>query len=145
MVYQPWWYAKTIFVEEHQWYYLTHSWDYKAVHTFPHGICLKWNIIARLEFELTFYDVIVQHINHYSMRAPLSSSIWILLLYMDLVVVLHPWNRTNSNDLWHVIYPVLLISIWSGHLGKIWWLFCISKSLRSVWVSFSRINSRFYL
>ena len=34
-------------------YYLTHSWEDKGIHTFPKGNCLKVNIIARLEFELT--------------------------------------------------------------------------------------------
>ena len=36
-------------------YYLTHSWEDKGVYTFPKGICLKVNIIARLEFELVIY------------------------------------------------------------------------------------------
>ena len=35
------------------------------VHTFPKGICLKVNIIARQEFELVFYDFAVHRFNHY--------------------------------------------------------------------------------
>ena len=35
-----------------QWYYLTHSWEDKGVHTFPKGISPKVNIIVQQEFEL---------------------------------------------------------------------------------------------
>ena len=38
--------AKAILLEEQQWYYLTHSWQNKGVHTFPKGICLKVNVIG---------------------------------------------------------------------------------------------------
>ena len=34
-------YAKAILLEEQWWYYLTHSWEDKGVHTFPKGISLK--------------------------------------------------------------------------------------------------------
>ena len=44
------------FLEEQQCFYLTHSWVDKRVHTFPKGICQKMNVIARLEFELAYYD-----------------------------------------------------------------------------------------
>ena len=37
-------------------YYLTHSWEHKRVHTFQKGICPKVNVIARLEYELAYYD-----------------------------------------------------------------------------------------
>ena len=43
--------AQAIFLEQQGWY-LTNSW----VHTFPKGISAKVNAIARLEFELTYYD-----------------------------------------------------------------------------------------
>ena len=56
--------AKAILPEEQQWYYLTHSWEDKVAHTFPKGICPK--VIARLEYELAYYDSAVQHFNHYT-------------------------------------------------------------------------------
>ena len=34
---------------------------------FPKEISSKVNIIAWLEFELAYYDVVVQHVNHYNM------------------------------------------------------------------------------
>ena len=42
-----------------QWYYLTQNLEDKGVHIFPKGIFSKVNIIARLQFELTYYDSIV--------------------------------------------------------------------------------------
>ena len=39
----------------------------KGVHTFPKGICPKVNVIARLEYELT-YDSAVHRFNHYTTR-----------------------------------------------------------------------------
>ena len=40
----------------------------KEFHTFPKGIRAKVNIIARLEFELAYFEVTVKllrHFNHY--------------------------------------------------------------------------------
>ena len=58
MAYQPFrlFNAKTIPLEEHSWYYLTHSWEDNGVHTFPKGIWPKVIVIARLEYELAYYD-----------------------------------------------------------------------------------------
>ena len=41
--------------------------------TFSKGISLKVIVIAWLEFELTFYNVTIQHINHYTTGTPLPS------------------------------------------------------------------------
>ena len=49
---------KAILLEEQQWYYLTHSWEDKGVHTFPMGICPKVNVIMRLEYKLA-YGIII--------------------------------------------------------------------------------------
>ena len=48
--------ALAIFLEEQQWYYLSHRWDDIEVYTFPKNIYPKVNVIARLEFELAYYD-----------------------------------------------------------------------------------------
>ncbi len=53
-----------------KWYELTHSWEDKGVHTFPKGICLKVNVIGRLEIELDRYDSAVHCFNHYTTRTP---------------------------------------------------------------------------
>ena len=42
----------------------------KGVHTFPKGISLKVTIIAWMEFELTFYNVTVQHVSHDTTGTP---------------------------------------------------------------------------
>ena len=36
----------------------------RGVYTFLMGICPKVNVIARLEFELTYYDSVVHRFNH---------------------------------------------------------------------------------
>ena len=51
-------------------YYLTHSWKDKGVHAFPQDICPKENVIAQLEYELTYYDFVVHRFNHYTTRTP---------------------------------------------------------------------------
>ena len=40
----------------------------KVFHSFPNGISPKVNVIARLEFELAYYVVTVQHFSHYTMK-----------------------------------------------------------------------------
>ena len=52
------------------WYYLTNIWEDKGVHTFPKGICLKVNEIARLEYELAYYKSVLYRFNHYTTRTP---------------------------------------------------------------------------
>ena len=52
------------------WYYLTHSWEDKGVHTFPKSICPKVNVIARLEYELAYYDFAVHRCNDYTTATP---------------------------------------------------------------------------
>ena len=55
-------------LEEQSWYYLTHSWEDKVLRTFPKGISPKVNVIARLGFELAYYDSAGQYFNHYITR-----------------------------------------------------------------------------
>ena len=52
-------------VKEQQWHYLTHNWKDKGVHIFPKSIRLKAYVIARLEIELVYKDVVDQQVNHY--------------------------------------------------------------------------------
>ena len=58
--------AKAILVEEYQWYYLTQSWGNKKFQIYPKDISPKVNVSARQEFELTYYDVTVRSVNHYT-------------------------------------------------------------------------------
>ena len=62
--------TKAILLEEQYWYHLTHSWEDKGVHNFPKGICPKVNVVARLGYELTYYDSAVHRFNHYTTRTP---------------------------------------------------------------------------
>ena len=57
-------------------YQLRHSWGDKGVHTFPKGICPKVNVIARLEYELAYYDSANHCFNHYTTRTPPSNPVY---------------------------------------------------------------------
>ena len=61
--------AGTILVEGQYWYYLTHKWrirERERVHTVPKGIRPRENITERRELELSFNDIAVQHVSHYT-------------------------------------------------------------------------------
>ena len=47
----------------------------KGVHTFLKGNHPKRNVIARLEFELAYYDVVVQQVNKYVTGDPFFVSV----------------------------------------------------------------------
>ena len=51
--------AKNMLVGEQRRWYLIDSWSEKGVHTFPKSISLKRNVIARLDFELSYYGTTV--------------------------------------------------------------------------------------
>ena len=63
-----------------QWYYLTHSWGDKGVHTFPKDISPKVNTIAQLEFELIYFTAAVQHLSYYAT----GTSLWLILFWLKL-------------------------------------------------------------
>ena len=92
--------SKAILPEEKQWYYLTHSWEDKGVHTFPEGICPKVNVIAWLEYELAYYDSAVHRFNHYTIRHPLCKCLCVCLCAYACVCM-----RVNMygyrDNLWH--------------------------------------------
>ena len=50
--------------------YLINNLVDKRGHTFPKSISVKVNVIARLKFELTYYNVAVRHFSYYSTRTP---------------------------------------------------------------------------
>ena len=54
--------AKAIHVLEKYRCYLTYSKGIREVRTFPMSISPKVNALARLEFEIVYYDLAVQHI-----------------------------------------------------------------------------------
>ena len=54
---------KPIFLEGKQCYYLTHCWGMRRFITFPEDISPKVNVVARLEFELVYDVIAVQHVS----------------------------------------------------------------------------------
>ena len=83
----------------------SHIWRHKRVHTFPVGICAKVNAIARLEFEITNFNVAVQYVSHYTTETPgtnnKSSSLNII-------------PRKVSLQLMMVILTTVMISLVNG-------------------------------
>ena len=80
--------------------FLTHRWEYKGVHTFPKGICPKVNVIARLGFELAYYDSVSHLLNHYATRTPPS-------FYFDKIVFLQISSeeiKVHKNELFGVAF-----------------------------------------
>ena len=79
MTYQPsWFYTATVFLQSYLLKsilrYFIHKRREKGVHAFPKRISPKVKIIAHLEFELTYYDFIVQLFNHNATE----TSLWVL-------------------------------------------------------------------
>ena len=50
----------------------------------------KMNKIAWLEFELTYYDVAVQHVNHYITGIPLQNFLKVLEFKFNSVCIFDP-------------------------------------------------------
>ena len=67
-----------------------------GVHAFSKGISPKVNVIARLEFELAFYDVAVQNISHYATGDPFNCLDPLDQSNLCKLFVLNrnTWNRT---------------------------------------------------
>ena len=47
-------------------YNLTHSWEDDGIYTFPKINSTKVNVIARFEFELSYYDVTALYDTYYT-------------------------------------------------------------------------------
>ena len=81
--------AKAIIVEEQWRWYLTNSWEDNWFHTFPKGIWPKMRIIARLEYELAYYDVAVD---------TLTTTLCGLLLVVYELILCQPISLKDSNN-----------------------------------------------
>ena len=56
------------------------------VHTFPNGICPKVNVIARLEYELAYYDSAVHRFNHEDTPSDWASVYTYVCVYVRVCV-----------------------------------------------------------
>ncbi len=55
------------------------------------------NVIERLEFELTYYDFVVHHVNHYTTRTPLFPlDLWKLLCILDTLAFVRQLVAANK-------------------------------------------------
>ena len=107
--------AKAILLKEQLWYYLTHSWKDTGVYIFPKGICPKVNVIARLEYELAYYDSAVHRFNHYTTRTPSNNVENHSLMYTtDIKETLQRRYKVSSAHksilAWHLFFQARNIS-----------------------------------
>ena len=65
--------ARAFLIQEQQ--YLTHCWMDNEVHTFANSTNPKVNVIARLEFDLAYFEGGVQNFSHYTMETLTSSCV----------------------------------------------------------------------
>ena len=61
--------AKSIIIDPRKYYLTCRLWN-KGVHSFPKGVNSKLNGNERLELKLPFYDVVVQHCDHFDTTNP---------------------------------------------------------------------------
>ena len=95
----------------------------KEVHTFPKGICLKVNVIAWLEFKLTYDDSAVQWFNHYTTRTPplifeyIYQSIWVLVTMLLSVRIFRLLTSSlllySQRFGWYMLRPSSGVSCWT--------------------------------
>ena len=103
----------------------------KEVHAFPKSITLKVNLIARLEFELTYYNVAVQHISNYATSTLLN---WKKMSERFSDFVSNQWFLK-----WAWSWPK---ENWKGRIDKIaLWKHCSILTLYTTWLGwFSKTN-----
>ena len=73
---------------------------------FSKGICPKVNAIARLEYELTYYDSAVHHFNHYTTRTPPTRK---MENSKDLGIFFYLLGSTKSLFDWVIISNLVLL------------------------------------
>ena len=86
--------------------YLTHSWEDKD--TFPKGICLKVNVIPRLEYEFAYYDSVVRRFNHYTTRTSPR--------YVCMYICMHVWLYIYINLFLHLFIYLCLYDCRHVHM-----------------------------
>ena len=95
--------AKAILDEDWQWYYLTFKWRDKGVHTFSKSIKPKVNLIARLEFELAYFE---------SSTFAITLRGLLLLLLLFLLCLFFLLDTTCCFSLFSILLQLLAISFW---------------------------------
>ena len=91
--------AKSILVEKQRLGYSTHSWrKMEFILPLPKGISPKVIALARLEFELAYYDVAINHVSHYAIGTHLEADMTLLyelssrLSFMNICGTIYFYN-----------------------------------------------------
>ena len=82
-----------------------------GVHTFPKGICPKVKVLARLEYELAYYDSAVHRFNHYTKRTP--------LVYFSYICTLRYLSKGIFTNQKIVIFSTIKIYLCEYKLYKV--------------------------
>ena len=93
------------------------SWEDKGVHTFPKGICPKVNVIARLEYELAYYDSAVHRFNT-TRTPPPPQPVYIEALIHSTKILFNPDLMQGQKFLWDTFFSKFVIVHW--HFSAIW-------------------------
>ena len=108
--------AKTILIEEQQWYSLTYSWGIRGFIPFP-GV-LFWMLTVQQEFELAYFNVTDQHFTHYATGTP--TKVILVQLIHGIQTIFHvrnldntrkagEWNTTKMRILVQIIHGIMTI------------------------------------
>ena len=83
--------AKDILIEEPQWNYPPYPWGNEGVHAFHKSISSKVSAIERLDFELAYFGLTVQHFSHHTTGTPQDTidnvRLFRLMAYQPLMVI----------------------------------------------------------
>ena len=74
----------------------------RGVHTVPKGIWPKVNVIARLEYELAYYDSAFHRCNHYTTRTPLLLNGF-------------QFSKWLNSTIWPIVWPEQVIPLRDGN------------------------------
>ena len=78
----------------------SHCWRDEGVHTFPKGISPKMKPVARLEFELAYYDVVVLNVSCHAMGTPLRCFVMLTISKNRLELPkCAPWYKNTAKSL----------------------------------------------
>ena len=112
-----------------------------GVHTFPESICSKLNVIARLEYELAYYDSGVHRFNHYTTRTPPKETV--LPVHLDDDYAYDEIDRQSHSDGTHFIFNfqdhgnfsvIKVLCILMHMLWRYFHIFLMSINFLCVWI-----------
>ena len=126
----------------------THSWEHNGVYTFRKGICPKVNVIARLEYELAYYNSAVHRFNHYTTRTPFNHNNAAVLMISTYTLIskssslfINPFAMVPSVPITNDINLTFMFHSFFSYLARSRYLSLHSFSFKSTLWSAGRAKS----